>query len=150
MEPVNLKIQEIAAEETYPIRQIVLRPGKSLEEVAFPGDTDVSSFHLGAFANGKLIGATSFMKNSHSAFPNPLQFQMRGMAILPEAQGMGIGKKLLLRGEKIFNQREDTELLWFNARSTAVQFYEKFGYVTHGDFFEIPNISTHIIMYKLV
>lgn len=144
----HIEVRNISAEATYPIRQVVLRPGKPVEEVYFSGDTAITSFHLGAFLNGKLLGVASFMKNSNPAFQSLHQFQLRGMAVLPEAQGLGIGKVLLLNGEQVFKEKWESGLLWFNARESAVQFYEKFGYHTYGDFFEIPNVCIHIVMYK--
>jgi hypothetical protein len=40
------------------------------------------------------------------------------------------------------------ELLWFNARETAVPFYEKLGCTKKGASFEIPEIGLHFLMYK--
>jgi GNAT superfamily N-acetyltransferase len=69
------------------------------------------------------------------------------MAILEEYQSTGFGKLLI---EEIFNFIESTqvELLWFNARESAVPFYEKLGCTKKGASFEIPEIGLHFLMYK--
>ena len=42
-------VRPITAPETRPMRQVVLRPGKTLEELVYPGDDDELCAHLGAF-----------------------------------------------------------------------------------------------------
>ena len=144
----ELSIREISPEATYPIRQQILRPGRPIEEVRFEGDTENSTVHLGAFSGEELVGIASFFKNSHREFRIPEQYQLRGMAVLPEARNMQVGQKLLLAGETLLKDQRNIGFLWCNARETAVEFYRKNNYKTHGDYFEIPNVCTHIVMYK--
>lgn len=148
MEASQLLIRRISAGDTYPIRQQVLRPGKPLEEVHFAGDDDEDSFHLGAFVEGELLGITSFMKNRQKYFQEEHQYQMRGMAVMPQAQGKKVGQQLVREGERILREEKEVRILWFNARESAEQFYAKNGYRTQGDYFEIPDVCTHIVMYK--
>ena len=88
----------------------------------------------------------SFTSNNEN-FDIKNQFQLRGMAILEEYQSAGFGKLLI---EEVFNfiQLQQTELLWFNARESAVPFYEKLGCTKKGASFEIPEIGLHFLMYK--
>ena len=52
------------------------------------------------------------------------QYQIRGMAILEDYRKIGFGKKLLIHSEKqCIDQKVD--LFWFNARTEAIGFYEK-------------------------
>ena len=145
---MEISIRMISAGETYPLRQLVLRPGRPLEEVHFPGDEDRGSFHLGAFAEERLVAITSFMKNPHGHFAEECQYQMRGMAVLPEMQGQKIGQQLLRAGEKLLREENPAPLLWFNARESAEGFYRKNGYSSQGGYFEIPGVCTHLVMYK--
>jgi len=39
-------------------------------------------------------------------------------------------------------------MLWFNARTVAVPFYEKHGFATRGDEFEIPGVGPHYVMWQ--
>jgi GNAT superfamily N-acetyltransferase len=89
------------------------------------------------------------METSHDHFEQDCQYQLRGMAILPEYQGRGLGKELLLAGEMELQKKCKKPLLWFNARESAVNFYSKFGYRTIGEPFMIPNVCMHIVMFKI-
>lgn len=142
------KILQLAAEETYLIRQQILRPGRPANECMFEGDTEKSTLHLGVFIAEKLVGVASYMKNNNTLFTTPVQFQLRGMAILPEYRQQKLGEALLLAGEKILKKDHHSLLLWFNARETAVDFYRKYGYKTKGDLFMVPNVCKHIVMLK--
>ncbi len=144
----SMTVREISAETTYEIRSEVLRPGKPMEECFFDGDHAKNTFHLGVFIQDKLIGVASYMQNCNPLFSTPLQFQLRGMAILQDYKQQGYGAALLKAGEaRIFAQYKDP-LLWFNARIQAVGFYKKFGYQTKGEEFDVPGVCKHIVMFK--
>ena len=141
-------IRKISAEETYPVRQQVLRPGRPAREVFFEGDLEQTTFHLGYFDAEKLVGVTTGVLRKNAFFDAPLQYQLRGMAVLPAYRGKDLGKALLLEAEKLLKEQNPETLLWFNAREAAIGFYEKFGYRSIGEPFMIPNVCMHIVMYK--
>ena len=141
-------IKEIPVTLVYPVRQEVLRPGRPPEECVFTGDTHLSTFHLGLFKNQQCVAVASFMNTASSKFKTPLQYQLRGMAVLESHKGKGYGAALLMEGEKKLRKRETPLLLWFNARDYAVGFYEKYGYQTIGEKFDIPGVCEHIVMFK--
>lgn len=141
-------IKDISAETTYKVRQPVLRPGRPAQECVFEGDSDKDTFHLGLYSGKELIGVASFMKNASQNFRSKNQFQLRGMAVLPFYKGKGYGATLLKEGEERLKTRVEKPFLWFNARDYAVGFYEKFGYKTFGEKFDIPGVCPHIVMYK--
>lgn len=143
-----IKIKEIPASRVYSVRQEVLRPGKPPEQCVFSGDTLDSTFHLGLFENNSLAGVVSYMNTANALFEQAHQYQLRGMAVLDAHKGKGYGAALLLEGEKKLKEREIPYLLWFNARDYAVGFYEKFGYQTIGEKFDIPGVCEHIVMFK--
>jgi len=118
--------------------------------VQFDGDLDNSAVHLGAFLNNDLVGIATYVKNSHSAFKVENQYQLRGMAVLPEVQKMHIGQQLLQWGESYLKDHHKTGLIWCNARDSAINFYKRNKYQTYGDFFDIPNVCTHIVMFKTI
>ena len=74
-------------------------------------------------------------------------YQLRGMAVLSEYQGKGLGMRILKSGEEALIERK-AEILWMNARLVAVPFYEKQGYQKKGTAFDIPGIGPHFIMFK--
>jgi ribosomal protein S18 acetylase RimI-like enzyme len=71
------------------------------------------------------------------------------MAVLDKFQQNGIGNQLLLHAENYCKQQK-VEIIWFNAREKAVQFYKKNAYQILGDAFEIPEVGMHFVMYKQV
>lgn len=141
-------IQKISAEDTYPVRQEVLRPGRPLKECFFEGDLEEDTIHLGYFDSQNLVAVATYVARKNALFGTPLQYQLRGMAVLPAYRKNKLGEKLLLEGEELLKKKNPDILIWFNARETAVGFYEKYGYKTTGPAFMIPNVCMHIVMYK--
>lgn len=143
-----MKICSIQADQTYEVRQQVLRPGRDPEECKFAGDLEENTLHLGVLKDDNIIGVASFMKNSHPSFSEENQFQLRGMAVLDSYKKTGLGRDLLLEGENLLKLKYGSLLLWFNARETALGFYKKFQYKKTGPLFMIPNVCMHQVMYK--
>ncbi|TDP58204.1 GNAT family N-acetyltransferase [Flavobacterium dankookense] len=142
-------IKEITFQEAFAVRHPVLRKGKPIESCFFKGDDEVSTTHFGIYENDKLVGVASLFNQNHDYFSEQTQIQLRGMAVLESHQKMGLGEKLLSHCES-FLKKEKKALLWFNARSSAVPFYEKQDYQKSGDSFEILDIGTHFVMYKKI
>lgn len=140
-------IKQITSAETYPVRQPVLRPGLPIASCVFPGDDLNSTVHFGIYENDSLTGIVSVFENSNALFTEEHQFQIRGMAILPEHQKKGLGEKLLQQAESYVKDKNG-QLLWFNAREIAVGFYKKSGYHINGNPFDIEGVGVHYIMYK--
>ena len=137
---MSIIIKEIQTEETYSIRHQELRQGFPIETCHFDKDDESDTFHLGAFENKKLVGVVTLVKSEKG-------YQLRGMAVLSKEQGKGIGSLLIQKAEEKL-QQEQISYLWMNARINAVPFYEKLGYLTQGDIFNIETVGEHIIMYK--
>lgn len=142
-----MSIKPISSKETLSLRQLVLRPGKSIDECVFEGDNEPKNFHLGAFEGEVLAGIVSLMNHKSPAFKEKQQFQLRGMAVLPKFRNRKIAVKLLNAAEEKL-QRQKTEIIWCNARKIAIGFYEKNGFERCGDLFEIPQIGPHCLMVK--
>ena len=140
-------INEISASDTFLVRHPVLRGGKPLGSCHFEGDDLATTKHFGLFLDKNLVGVISVFENKSDELIEKRQFQLRGMAVLPSEQGKGYGQKLLDFAED-YIRKEAGDLIWFNARSVAVWFYEKSGYAVMGDSFEIPDVGTHYVMYK--
>ena len=143
----KISIKKINYLDTFPVRSAVLRQGKPIETCSFLGDETVGTTHFGLYIENNIIGVASVFTSNNENFDIKNQFQLRGMAILEEYQSTGFGKLLI---EEIFNFIESTqvELLWFNARESAVPFYEKLGCTKKDPSFEIPEIGPHFLMYK--
>lgn len=143
----SVYIKQIHYSETYPVRQVILRPGRSLETCFFQGDELETTIHFGLFMEDKLVGIISLFKNNSPFFSQENQYQIRGMAVLEEYQKYGFGKQLVAHSEE-FLKSMPIKLIWFNAREVAVNFYKKSGYQVIGDVFEIPDVGPHYVMWK--
>lgn len=146
-----MKVLRISASDTYPIRQQVLIPDHDSKKVKFENDDDEDlSFHLGAFKDSKLVSVASFYYERNSLFKDQHQYQLRGMATLPEFQAQGLSSELLNMAFPIIKQNFCT-LLWCNARVSAVGYYKKVGFLSYDDsVFEIEGIGPHVLMYKSI
>lgn len=142
-----VQVKEITTSETIPLRHQVLRQGKSIETCNFEGDNLASTFHLGLFYYGDLIGIATYVKNSNNYIEAKNQYQLRGMAISQQFQGKKLGNVLLERGMLLLKQK-NSDVLWCNARENATNFYSKFGFIKYGKPFDIPYIGTHYLMQK--
>ena len=141
----------VAATAVIPLRQRVLRPGLPVKEACFPGDNLRSTWHVGTYLakNGRPLGApvccATFVFNQYG---EKLAWQLRGMATDPKYQGKGLGKSLLLWAEEQIRRRTGMWFFWCNARTTAVEFYEKQGWKCDSGVFDIEGAGPHRKMIK--
>lgn len=142
-------IKIISAKETYPVRLPILRKGKPIESCHFDGDNLLSTRHFGLFIDNTLIGVASVFRNKNKIFEQNNQFQLRGMAILNSHQRQGLGKDLIQAIENYVTENKG-EIIWFNARDVALNFYKTLGYQVIGMPFNIKSIGTHYIMSKKI
>ena len=101
MKTPNYKIKLINPEDTHQVRHPVLRPGMPIESSIFDGDNLKTTIHLGLFNEVKLVGICSFFKNNRVDISETPQYQLRGMAILKEYQGKGLGSLIFSLGETL-------------------------------------------------
>jgi ribosomal protein S18 acetylase RimI-like enzyme len=125
----------------------VLRFEKPIETCRFEGDDLPTTSHFGLFYEDQLSAVISVFEEKSILFFEENQFQIRGMAVLEQHQKKGFGEALLKYCEnQIRNNR--VEIIWFNARQTAIGFYEKYQYQKIGDGFEIADIGIHYVLFK--
>ena len=140
-------VRQINASDTYLIRSQMLRPDQDISSCIFQGDDKEQTLHLGAFVEKKLVSIASFYFKPSNSFDTPNQFQLRGMATLPEFQKQGLSRELLKFGFPLI-KRNFCHLVWCNARLSATGFYQAVGFKSIGDTFDIPGIGPHQLMYK--
>jgi len=141
------EIKEISAFETIIVRHPVLRFGKPIEGCQFEGDDLPTTSHFGLFYEDQLSAVISVFEEKSILFFEENQFQIRGMAVLEQHQKKGFGEALLKYCENQIRNNKG-EIIWFNARQTAIGFYEKYQYQKIGDGFEIADIGIHYVLFK--
>ena len=145
----TLEVQQVPVEHVIPLRHAILRKGLPLRSCYYEEDAIHGTFHLAAYIDDRLVGISSFYPEEHpdlDQLPAP-QFRIRGMASLDEYRRKGIGSSLLKRGERIVKERGG-KLLWCNARTNAIPFYEKLGFEVSGGEFDIPGIGPHYLLFR--
>jgi GNAT superfamily N-acetyltransferase len=138
-------LRQIDLDAARRLRHQLLRPGRPADELVFPGDDEPDSLHLGAFEEERLVGIATVIREPPPGEGGDRAWRVRGMATLPEVRGRGYGGLLLERCvEHAVNH--GGAVLWCNARAGAVGFYRRFGFVTQGDVFDIPDLGDHYLM----
>ncbi|HEY3483837.1 MAG TPA: GNAT family N-acetyltransferase [Ilumatobacteraceae bacterium] len=127
----ELRVIELTAEQTHPLRRRVLRDGTPSDEVRFEGDDLATTLHLGVVAGDEIVAISTWRPKPYPDRPAQAGVQLRGMASAPEVRGSGAAT-LLLRAGLDRAAAEGAELVWARARDTALGFYAANGFATVG------------------
>ena len=94
----------------------------------------------GAFLKNKPIGCIAVLPEAKY----DCQWRIRWFGVLTEERGQGIGTKLVkaVQQEAVNNQVS----LWAEVRIKAIPVYERLGFESLGDFFDLPEIGVHRVM----
>lgn len=153
-----ISLDFIFPEQTYSLRNLVLRPGQSRDACIFVSDKDPLGFHLGAFikSSGEQSEPVCVASFHPEVFPSVQSdhliaakhpYRLRGMATHPDFTRKKIGTALLEMG--IGHLRAlGSDLLWFNARQKAFGFYQSMGFDFGSELFEIEGVGLHKVMLK--
>jgi GNAT superfamily N-acetyltransferase len=139
----------VAAATTYPLRGRVLRPGAPPERVHLDVDDlpDTAAF-AATDPDGRIVGTAIVYPESCPWLPDqPRAWRLRGMATDEARRRAGIGGRVLAAVLDHVSDRSGT-LVWCNARVPARRFYERAGFVAHGDEWEDPAIGPHVAMWR--
>jgi len=118
-------IKPITAEATLPLRHQVLWPDHPMEHSKVEGDGN--ALHFGGFVGANLICVASLFQDGSS-------IRLRKFATDPGYQGRGYGT-LMLQHLLQIAKATDAQIFWFDARETALPFYERNGYTPEGERF---------------
>lgn len=113
-----MRIKNIPAQATWPLRHTAMWPDKPLDYIKLPQDHN--GVHFGLFRDKELITVASlFIKDSEAQF--------RKLATKTAEQGKGYGSQMIDHLLKEA-QRRGVERIWCNARQDKAGFYHKFGF----------------------
>ena len=144
-----IKVKNITAEATIIIRHQVLRIGQPMESCWFDGDLLDSTIHIGLQLDNIVVGVISAYNKKTDLFTENNQYQIRGMAVLIDHQKKGFGEKLIDFAENELKLLT-CNLIWFNARTSAIGFYQKMNYTQIGTPFNIEKVGEHVVMFKKI
>ncbi|PSV30941.1 GNAT family N-acetyltransferase [Photobacterium sp. GB-27] len=120
-----MEIKPITWQQAITVRHRVLWPSKPESFCKVEGDETAT--HFGVFIHNELVCVSSVYIEGNVA-------RLRKFATLTEYQGKGIGTAMI---QALFTylKMTDAELLWFDARTSAIGFYQRLGMTTSGDRF---------------
>lgn len=113
-----IAIEQVPAYVVWPIRQEVMYPEHTIEQVKLADDED--GIHLALYDNRKLISIVSLFLSGD-------EMQFRKFATLKAYQNRGYGSELLKYVFTLYKQYH-CKRLWCNARLSATMFYKNFGF----------------------
>ena len=147
-----MRVVQVPAKTTHDLRRRILREGRSDAEVCFAGDDADDTLHLAAIDHrGKPVAvATSIAAPCHLR-EGRRAWRIRGMAVEPDHRGEGLGTRLLHEIEARATAA-GVEVLWAEARDTALNFYGSRGWSVHGNGYTTPatGLPHHTVIRDLV
>ena len=137
---MTIQLKPVPAAAVRPLRQRVLRPSQTADELVFEGDDHPQTLHMASVdPQGTITGIATIMPNDETTW------QVRGMAVDPQRRGQSLGAALLAACVD-HAQKHGAQRIWCNARTSAKGFYLRQGFVTVGEVFELPQIGPHVVM----
>lgn len=143
--PPEITCRRVPAAEIWPLRHRILRPGLPAETARFDGDLDALTRHYAAVADGEPVVCLTLMRSEWRGQP---AWQLRGMATDELHQGQGLGRQLLELAAAEARGEDSSGILWCNARSSAIGFYEKLGWRVISEPFDVPGVGPHVTMLR--
>ncbi len=155
----DLRVDLITLEAAFELRRAVLRPWLTLQEARAPYAGVDEHFHVGAKAEGQVVGTAGFVTETQPDYDGTVfrtrQWRLRGMATEPAFQGCGLGSRVLDFGigelaRRLTLRGEARAVLWCNGRTPAQSFYERHGFRAIGEVFETPGTGPHYVFWRTV
>lgn len=127
-------VRIIDEQKSRELRRSILRP-ELPPGAALPGDDLRGGVHIGAVDRDGTVACTCFVYADPCPWlPQRRSWHLRQMATLAHRRGEGLGRAVVAAAvQHVTDQGAD--ILWCNARETAVRFYTGAGFVSHGAVF---------------
>lgn len=138
----EVEVRLASAAEVRPLRMRVLRAGRPASESDHPHDELAEAFHVAAVVGEQVVGCATVFPEPYEGRPDA--WRLRGMAVDEGYQDRGIGATVMNRVKAELAAR-GVRLLWCNARTVALPFYLRHGFVTVGDEFLAAHDIPHYV-----
>lgn len=138
-----MEVRVVGPEETLDLRQRVLRPHLTPDEVRAQGDGTPG---LAVFVDGRVVATANVRPEGMPGDERPGDWRLRGMASDPELRGRGYGA-VALRAALDYARERGATRVWCNARTGALGFYERHGFTVVGEEFDLPDAGPHYLAF---
>lgn len=144
-----LAVGPIAEQDTWPLRRRALRPHQAGDAVVLGGDDDPRALHIGARdPSGELVGIATVSPQAPPWDQDRVDaWRLRGMATAEERRGAGIGAAVLREALQRVRAAGGS-LVWCNARTGALRFYTREGFVQAAERYVDPELGPHVPMQR--
>lgn len=141
-------LEFVQAKDIIQLRHRILRPGLPLELSQYAFDNENTTFHIAVIIDNTVTSCGTFVQSNCPIFPLAKKgYQLRGMATDKHFSGQGHGSAIL-KAATDHLKKINSDLLWFNARQPAFDFYLKNGFTITGHLYDMPYSGPHKLMYK--
>lgn len=145
---MSVEVEVVDPSITAPLRQAVLRPHQTIEEMSASVHDGEGAIYLAARRQGQVVGSGSVRPEAPPWAPEESgAWRVRGMATAPDQRGQGIGAAVLTAlVERVSAAGGST--VWCSARIPARTFYERAGFAATGETWVDPRIGPHVHMWR--
>lgn len=143
LRPRVVAVRVVSAKETRPLRQQILRPHQTLDELA--AEEDPGATWLAAIADNTVVGTVSVAPEPSPDEDATTPFRLRAMATSPEFRSRGLGQ-VLLEAALAEASESGADLVWCSARVPVAGFYAASGFGETSDHYDVAHIGPHVRM----
>jgi GNAT superfamily N-acetyltransferase len=145
-----VRVERVGAAVGLPLRQRVLRPHETVEQLRSRDDDAPETGNYVAFAGDEVVCTASVRREAPPwDAADEHAWRLRGMATAEGWRSRGVGAQVLAAVLQHVAAHAGC-LLWCNARVPAVAFYRRAGFETRGDEWVDPVIGPHVAMERAV
>lgn len=148
--PSDLQVRPVDASALLELRRQVLRDGDQSARVSDRRDDVEGTLHLGGYLGPQLVCAVTLYREPPPFTSTRRSVQLRWMAVHGAFQRQGVGGAALAHAERLLAS-DGVEMIWANARDTALGFYRSQGWtVIEGSGYVAPPplLLAHTTIYK--
>ena len=141
-----LHVGSVPPAATRALRQRVLRPHQTAEELAHPKETLRETGSFAATLDGEIVGTALVFPEVRGESAALRPWRLVALAVDPAHRRSGLATRLIERCIDHARGRGSDEL-WCHARTGAVRFYESAGFSATGAEWQEEHTGPHVLMW---
>jgi GNAT superfamily N-acetyltransferase len=140
-------IEQVAPEQTRPLRRALLKQNSTLDDLAQSDGSYPAAGYYAAIGQRRSILAVASARPEAPPWPYDAAhpWRIRGVVTAEDARQRGIGSAVI-RTVLHHIHRNGGDLAWLNGRTPARSFYENLGFTQHGTEWNDPESGPHLTM----
>lgn len=143
-------VHDVPVDDVYALRYEVLRRDTPTDVVDIEGDHEPGTRHLAVRdPDGDVVATSTWLIRPCPVAPDRRGLQLRAMAVSDRVRRQGYGAVLIAAGFE-HARSVGADLVWANARDTALDFYEAQGLRAVGDGFVTTDtcLPHHVVVHE--